>query len=244
MNHIIKGIIGFCLGLLYPKRCVVCDKVLSKLEKEVGICKKCSKSVKLIGSDYCMKCGVPMRDKSQVYCINCKDGAHVFDQSKAVFRYTGNMKNSMYRFKYANRRNYARCYAKFAVKQYGQWIRAKNIEAIIPVPMYEKKKRKRGYNQAEVFARALSELTRIPTMDKIVRRDVNTTAMKQLNRVKRKKNLLKAFILEENVVQFRKVLIVDDIYTTGTTIDEVAKVLKAGGVDEVYGLCVCIGEMQ
>ncbi len=78
----------------------------------------------------------------------------------------------------------------------------------------------------------------------IIRRNKDTVAMKQLNALKRKKNLLKAFSLQNNVVQFRKVLIVDDIYTTGTTMDEVAKVLKEGGVDEIFGLSVCIGEMQ
>ena len=244
MNHIIKAIIGFCLELLYPKRCVVCDNVLSKIEKDVGICKKCSTKIKLVGKDYCMKCGGPLADKTEEYCVNCKNNPHIYNQAKAVFRYTGDMKNSMYRFKYANKRCYGKVYGRFAAKQYAGWMKAKGIEAIIPVPMYEKKKRRRGYNQAEVFAKALSELTGIPVQNEIVRRESETIAMKQLNRLKRKKNLLKAFILAENVVQFRKVLIVDDIYTTGTTIDEVAKVLKAGGVKEVYGMCVCIGEMQ
>ena len=244
MNHIIKGIIGFCLELLYPKRCVVCDKVLSKIEKDIGICKSCSKEIRLVGRDYCMKCGGPLSSKAMEYCPNCQGNSHIFNQSKAVFRYVGEMKNSLYRFKYANKRCYGKVYARFAVKQYGNWIKSKKIDAIIPVPMYEQKKRKRGYNQAEVFARALSEITGIPTYNKIVRREKDTVAMKQLTKAKRKKNLLNAFILTENVVQFRKVLIVDDIYTTGTTIDEVAKVLKAGGVEEVYGMCVCIGEMQ
>ena len=110
--------------------------------------------------------------------------------------------------------------------------------------MYGPKEKKRGYNQAEVFAKALSKATGIRIADKIVRRERDTIAMKELNSTKRKKNLLKAFSLQNNVVQFRKVLIVDDIYTTGTTMDEVAKVLKEGGVDEIFGLSVCIGEMQ
>ena len=108
--------------------------------------------------------------------------------------------------------------------------------------MYNKKKKVRGYNQAEVFAKALSQLTGIPVADKIVRREKETVAMKELKGGKRKKNLLKAFKVAENIVQFRKVLIVDDIYTTGTTMDEMAKTLKTGGISEVYGLCICIGK--
>lgn len=243
MNHTIEGIIDFCVDILYPKRCVACDKVLLKIEKEVGFCRKCAKTIRLVGPIYCLRCGAPISQNDEL-CINCKNTHHAFEQSKAVFRYSGYMKNAMYRFKYANKRCYGKTFARHAMKNYGTWIKNKEIDAIVPVPMYDKKKRKRGYNQAEVFANELSKLSGIPVKAEIIRRETNTMAMKQLNRVKRKKNLLNAFILAENIVQFRKVLIVDDIYTTGTTMDEVAKTLKAGGVKEVYGLCVCIGELQ
>ena len=238
-----KGIIDSCVELLYPKRCVACDRVLLKIEIEMGFCKSCARRVKLVGRTYCLKCGAPMRNEAEM-CGNCINTQHVFNQSKAIFRYTGDMKNAMYRFKYANKRCYGEVFAKHAVKNYGSWIKEANFDVIIPVPMYDKKKRKRGYNQAEVFAKELSKETGVPVENGIVRREIETVAMKQLNRQKRKKNLLNAFILAKNVVQFRKVLIVDDIYTTGTTMDEVAKTLKDGGVKEVCGLCVCIGEMQ
>ena len=242
MNQFIKGIIDSCLELLYPKRCVTCDKVLLKIEKEIGICKACAKKVKLVGNTYCLKCGGPISNSRQEYCNNCKQNKHYYEQAKAIFRYTGGMKNAMYRFKYSNRRCYGKVFATHAVRNYGKWLKAINVDAIVPVPMYKPKERKRGYNQAMVFAKALSQVTGIPVAEGIVRREMDTVAMKQLNGLKRKKNLLKAFILTENVVQFRKVLIVDDIYTTGTTMDEVAKVLKDGGVKEVFGMCVCIGE--
>ena len=239
-----KRIIDLALGILYPKRCVACDKVLLKIEKERGFCKICVKKIKLVGPVYCMKCGAPISDDRQEYCSNCRRTNHVFTQNKALFRYEGDMKNAMYRFKYANKRCYGKVFAAHAVSFYGSWIKRNNIEAIVPVPMYKGKERLRGYNQATAFAKALGEMTGLPVEDRIVRRESDTVAMKQLNSLKRKKNLLKAFSLEKNVVQFRKVLIVDDIYTTGTTMDEVAKVLKSGGATEVFGMSVCIGEMQ
>ena len=242
MKQFDKGIIDFCLELLYPKRCVACDKVLLKIEKDMGICKECAPKVKLVGGTYCIKCGGPINNPSEEFCNNCKENKHHFDQAKAVFRYTGGMKEAMYRFKYSNRRCYGKFFATHALRNYGSWLKAIDVDAIVPVPMYGPKEKKRGYNQAEVFAKALSKATGIPIADKIVRRERDTVAMKELNSTKRKKNLLKAFIITENVVQFRKVLIVDDIYTTGTTMDEVARVLKSGGVKEVFGMCVCIGE--
>ena len=243
MFQLPQTIIDFCVELLYPKRCVACDKVLLNIEKERGFCQACASKVKLVGPDYCLKCGTPIYNKEEL-CHNCKIMKHSFEQNKGIFQYTGSMKDGMYRFKYFNRRCYGRIFADHAVKCYGGWLKEMGIEAIVPVPMYKAKERRRGYNQATVFARALGKKINIPVYESIVVRQTDTVAMKQLNQLKRKKNLLKAFTTSKNIVQFRKVLLVDDIYTTGTTLDEVSKALKDGGIKEVYGLCVCIGEMQ
>ncbi len=242
MNIYIRNIIDFVTGLLYPKRCVACDKVLLKNEKEIGFCKKCIGQIKLTGSSVCFKCGKPLEDDREELCPDCENTKHYFSQAKALYRYTGLMKPAMYRFKYSNRRCYGKVFGAHAVRLQGKWIKENKIEAIVPVPMYKPKERRRGYNQATVFAKALGEQTGLPVLDKVVRRENDTVAMKQLSGAKRKKNLLNAFILGENDVQFRKVLIVDDIYTTGTTMDEVSKTLLNGGVKEIFGLCVCIGQ--
>ena len=141
-----------------------------------------------------------------------------------------------------NKREYADFYAKEAVRIYGDWIRRKQIEAIVPVPMYRLKEKGRGYNQAAVFARTLGEKMNLPVEKRMVKRIRNTTPQKELNDVERKINLKKAFQLVPNIVKYRKILIVDDIYTTGSTIDAVAEVLLQAGVDEIYFLCISIGE--
>ena len=240
----IRSIISSCIELLYPKRCVACEKVLLKIEKDLGFCRECSKKIRLVGQDTCMKCGSPIANPIDEYCNNCNRTTHHFQQNKAVFRYEGRMKESMYRFKYSNRRCYGKVYANQAAKLYGKWIRQKKIQAIIPVPMFRPKEKLRGYNQATVFAKELGKLTGIPVATDLILRNKETEAMKGLGRLKRKKNLLNAFTLTENELQFRKVLVVDDIYTTGTTMDSVAKVLKSGGTTQIYGLCICIGEAQ
>mgnify|MGYP000172893683 CR=1 FL=1 len=165
----------------------------------------------------------------------------LFSQGKAVFVYQGEIRQSMYRFKYSNKREYADFYAKEAVRIYGDWIRRKQIEAIVPFPCtFEGKGR--GYNQAAVFARTLGEKMNLPVEKRMVKRIRNTTPQKELNDVERKINLKKAFQLVPNIVKYRKILIVDDIYTTGSTIDAVAEVLLQAGVDEIYFLCISIGE--
>lgn len=183
-----------------------------------------------------------MAKSYQEYCGDCKKANHSFNQVKALYRYAGPMKRAMYRFKYSNRRCFARIFARQAHLDYGRFIKDMGIELIVPVPMYEKKRRIRGYNQADVFAQALSRELEIPWDKTIIRRVQDTTPMKQLNNVQRRENLQNAFKLSASGVKFKKVLIVDDIYTTGTTLDQVAKILKTGGVEQAYGLCVCIGD--
>ena len=156
--------------------------------------------------------------------------------------YRGAIRKTMYRFKYSNKREYAAFFSEEAERIYGEWIRKKGIEVIIPVPMYGPKKKKRGYNQAECFAKALSERTGILADANLVMRVRDTAPQKELNDIQRKNNLKSAFHCEKNIVQYTKVLLVDDIYTTGSTADAVYEELKKNGVTEVYFLSICIGE--
>ena len=242
MNYLIEKMTRYFVELLYPQKCPACDAVLAKNEKQIGFCKKCSDKIKIVGKNSCMRCGKPLADETKEYCKDCIRYSHEFVSHKGVYIYSGEMKPTMYKFKYSNRRCYGRFFAAQAVLIYGEWIKATGVEQIIPVPMFAQKQRKRGYNQAAVFAKALSEKTGIPVNSGIVRRIQNTAPMKELNNTERVKNLRNAFKLSETGVQFRKVLLVDDIYTTGATIDAVAQVLKAGGIESVYGMSVCIGE--
>ncbi len=226
-------------SIVFPPRCPVCDEVI-----HVGkdTCDDCRKKVVCIGEPVCKKCGKPLENQRREYCSDCARKQHYFSQGKAVFVYQGEIRQSMYRFKYSNKREYAAYYAKEAARIYGGWIRRKQIEAIIPVPMYRCKEKGRGYNQAVVFAMALGERMQLPVEKRMVKRIRNTTPQKELNDVERKANLKKAFQLVPDIVKYKKILIVDDIYTTGSTIDAVAEVLLQAGVEEIYFLCISIGE--
>lgn len=152
------------------------------------------------------------------------------------------MKKAMYRFKYSNRRSYARVFADYIMKYFGQWINRKQIDAIIPVPMYYKKQRVRGYNQAQVLANELAKRTHIPMVTDYVIRDKNTIPMKKLDDTARRLNLENAFKIRKSSVLLKKVLLVDDIYTTGATVDAISKQLKLAGVKEIYCITVCSPE--
>lgn len=162
-------------------------------------------------------------------------------QAKSLYLYQGAVKTTMYRLKYSNKREYAPFFARRAVEQYGGWIRRLGIEVIVPVPMYVPKQRKRGYNQAETFARELSKQTGIPVNTKLVCRVADTTPQKELDEKERKNNLKNAFQTGKNVVQYSCAMVVDDIYTTGSTAEAVARELIKQGTRRVYLLTICIG---
>ncbi|MCF0130053.1 MAG: ComF family protein [Pseudobutyrivibrio sp.] len=152
------------------------------------------------------------------------------------------MKPAMYRFKYSNKRAYARIFAGHAALKYRKWLKQIEPEAIVAVPMYKDKKKKRGYNQAQAFAGALSKATGIPCASKLITRYRDTAPMKNVDNSTRKYNLQNAFKIRNNGVKFNKILVVDDIYTSGSTMDGVGQVLKTAGVDKIYCLSVCIGD--
>lgn len=234
MHFILKELTDW----FYPPRCPVCDEILTPGEL---ICTACEKEACPVTEPVCKKCGKPMEDEKQEYCGDCSKRKHMYKQGKAVFVYRMGIKKSMYRFKYSNRREYAAFYAKRAAEVHGDWIRRRGVEVIVPVPMYIGKKRRRGYNQAEVFARALGREMGIPVETKLVRRVRNTTPQKELSGRERQHNLKNAFQLTQDIVKYTQILLVDDIYTTGSTMDAVTATLLSGGAEDIYYICISIG---
>lgn len=120
-------------------------------------------------------------------------------------------------------------------------MKDRRIEAIIPIPLHKKRKRKRGYNQAELLAGELGNILGLPVYTDVLVRVRDTKPQKTLDDAERKNNLKEAFKTTENIVQLNYILVVDDIYTTGSTLDAAASALAKAGVAEVYTCCIGIG---
>lgn len=234
MHTIVKNLLDY----FYPPRCPICDEILPL---GTVICEDCKKEAAAVTEPMCKKCGKPIENGEREYCSDCIVKSHAYRQGKAVFLYRAGMKKSMYRFKYSNRREYAQFYAKRAADIHSDWVLRNRIEVIVPIPMYPKKKRRRGYNQAEIFARALGKELGIPVDTGTVRRIRDTVPQKELNDKERQRNLKNAFQLAPNIVKYSQILLVDDIYTTGSTMDAVAAVLLSGGAQNIYYICISIG---
>jgi len=227
------------INLAFPKRCPVCDEIVPVGEGD--ICVGCRAKPQYIREPRCRKCGKQLLDEAQVFCGDCMQRRHVFDYGCALYDYQS-MKKSIYRFKYKGRCEYASFYAREIQEHLGKELALMGADSIVPVPIHAARRRIRGYNQAELVAAELSRLTNIPMYANLVRRVRNTIPQKELDAQQRQNNLKKAFNIGADVVKLSKAILVDDIYTTGSTLDAVAKVLKQGGVGKVYFITLSIGE--
>ncbi|SDB37814.1 MULTISPECIES: ComF family protein [unclassified Butyrivibrio] len=235
-EELLEGVIS----ILYPRRCPVCDTIVKR--KEGLIHPECKRVIKPAGKIICMKCGKPLSDADKEYCPDCEKTRHYFDRGFGVFRYRS-ISGSIYRFKYSGRREYADYYGEAAMQYLGKAMKAMRADAVIPVPMYDKKQRKRGYNQAEVFADALGKRIGVPVRNDIVRRVRDTVPMKMLDSSERRSNLKKAFNISQNDVKFKCIILVDDIYTTGSTMDELAREFRRHGVERIFFVTLAIGQV-
>lgn len=155
------------------------------------------------------------------------------------------MNTSVYQFKFHNRRSFGSFYAKEMAAEYGEALAGWGIDIIIPVPLYPGKYKKRGYNQAAVLARELGKVLDIPVEERLLKRIRETAPQKNLTPRKRRQNLNGAFSVEKRrrvFLKSRSVLLMDDIYTTGSTVDEAAKTLKKAGAEKVFYLAISIGQ--
>ncbi len=190
----------------------------------------------------CKQCGKPVRYEEQEYCHDCRKTVFTYEQGRSIWLHQDPVSHSVYQFKYHNRRIYAEFYAREWVRLYGKWIRDNEIDVIVPVPLHWRRRLKRGYNQAEVLAKELGRLTGIPVDTKAVKRRQYTKPQKELDNRGRRKNVQQVFEMKRRWDSPRHILLVDDIYTTGNTIEGVAQVLCAKKTNKVWFLTISIGQ--
>ncbi len=192
-----------------------------------------------IEEPYCLKCGKALREEKE-YCRDCSVRMHYFKRGVSVFDY-GSISDSLYRFKNRGRAEYASFYAREIVKKRGGFIRHVNPDILIPVPIHRSKLLKRGYDQSLVLCKEISHLTKIPFRTDVVIRDKKTVPLKDLGLAERQNNLNKAFKIGADDVKLKTIMIVDDIYTTGSTIDEISRTLLGRFPCEIYFITLTSG---
>lgn len=227
----------FFLDLLYPPRCPVCHEPAPHGH---AICPDCTGRLPVITGNRCRKCGKPA-EKAGGLCRDCAEAGHVYKEGLGIFLYEDTMRESISWLKYRGRREYGRIFGMLMGRCARDELKRWQAEALVPVPVHRKRLLRRGYNQAEELSVGLSGFTGLPVLSKALRRSGETRAMKELTPGERRKNLAGAFARGDGSAAGKKVVIVDDIYTTGSTIDVCASLLLEQGAEAVFFLTLAIG---
>ena len=222
------------VSLLYPATCTICRQHLRTGEY---LCDACEAKIARIVPPFCETCSEPFDGSinTAFTCANCVHRAIHFDAAVAAYRGRGIVRDVIHQFKY-NRQIHLRHVVT-------RWLcaalddeRLRNIQfdLIVPVPLHAARQRERGFNQASLLAELLSAQTSIPCKP-LLKRIRYTTTQTALDRSERMKNLHNAFRLRKNAdVRGLRVLLIDDVLTTGSTLSECARILKRAGATSVH----------
>ncbi|WP_296645603.1 ComF family protein [Romboutsia sp. 13368] len=236
--NIFINAINILLEFLYPDNinCILCDNPINKTNT-YSMCKECFTNISFI-LDGCVKCGKPiinysLEDQNIEGCNYCLNKGFYFDKVISCIEYTQLSKKIVFGLKY-NNKTYMSKYIAQIMKEKLELEDIK-FDYILFVPLHKKRMRKRGFNQAEKIARNLSDLVNVPIIDKIDRK-YNTRRLYILNKEERKKELKNAFILKEvkENLKNKNILLVDDIFTTGSTVNEISKLIRVEGVNKIF----------
>lgn len=174
------------------------------------------------------------------FCFDCTHRFHLYDRGICLYRYDS-VRRTVYRFKYGGRQEYAAFLGQEMAQRLGKQLLAWKPDALVPVPLHPVRLKKRGYNQAALLARELGRRLEIPVVEDWLIREKNTAPLKMTDGRKRQKSLKNAFKIVQNELKLKTIIIIDDIYTTGSTVDAIAALCRQHGVEKVYFAALSVG---
>jgi competence protein ComFC len=220
---------GAALNLLFPQRCLGCGE-----EGEI-LCRSCLNSALRIMPPICPKCGKPQ--SSGVLCPRCVNWKTDLDGIRSPFRFDGVIREAIHQFKYKNIRTLSAPLANLLKDYY--FLNSIPTQALVPVPLHSKRLKERGYNQAELLAQELGKLLHFPVIiDCLVRDSYILPQAKTSSAEERHKNVKDAFSCRSSKLTGIQVLLIDDVSTSGSTLDACAAALKSSGVVSTWGLVI------
>lgn len=225
------------LNMIYPRHCPICHEILRDQKKLA--CPDCFRKLHPLMGARCKKCGKPV-EKEAEYCLDCGKYKRYFEEGRGAFLYDSMWKNSLMRYKYFGCREYADFYAYVLYKVAERDIRRWKPDLILAVPMHPTKERIRGFNQSRLLAEGISRYSGILADFTIVKKTQKTKSQKKLRAEERRRNLKDAFLVTASL-DGKRILVIDDVFTTGSTMDAMAVKLKKHGAEKVFFLTICMG---
>jgi len=221
-------------NLIFPDSysCFICGCDI--FDNPYFICENCRKELPYMQDNICLHCGIPLVSDGY-YCKRCKGRKFWYERALSPFCYKNHISKLVVDLKYNNKKFNAKCLAKFMADCY---IKNKFVvDFIVPVPTCEKRLKERGYNQTLLISEELSKLIKVEVKSDTLKRIKETPSQTDLDYSERQINLKDAFkVYKVNKIKNKSILIIDDVFTTGATINECARTLKLAGAKNVYAL--------
>jgi ComF family protein len=234
------------IDLIYPPRCPVCqaflqDQVTVLGARELPFCEACFKNFTKITSPICFLCGRPFSDGTDQdrLCVDCLRKRPSYDMARAPYLYDGALMKAIHELKYAQRSHLADSLGLLLALFAQSWTQEMKGSLVMPVPLHPRRLRARGFNQSLLLARCVAAKAGAELDFLSLRRTRFTKPQTELSSEERKKNMRKAFeVVKPEAVKGKTIVLVDDVATTGSTLNECARALKRAGADRV--LCLVL----
>lgn len=211
----------FFIQILYPKQCLICGK----LEQDT-ICSKCYNELKI-----------------ETKIENYKNKS--FNEHLYIFKYEGKVRSLIIDYKFNDKPYLSNFFTKIIIKNEKICRKMKNYDIIIPVPIHKKRKHERGYNQSEIIAKQLAKSLGVELVADSLIKQKNTLQQSTLTKKQREENVKQVYkIQNKQKIENRKIILLDDIYTTGSTAEECSKILKQNGAKEILVLTIAKDEIN
>ena len=225
---------------IWPPRCPLCEELLDAGPNT--FCEYCLDTFNVIDDPICEKCGLPFDENTAPpsgVCGNCLKAPLILDVLRSFGEYEGALRKAIIDFKFNGRREMVPALGEFILMADLKFSENENADIVVPVPLHSDRIKERGFNQAVDLARPLAKTRRAALSYDVLIRSRPTKPQVGLSTNQRKANVKGAFTVKKpDTVKGKKVILVDDIYTTGNTINECAKVLKKAGAKKVFAVTV------
>lgn len=224
--------------ILIPPLCSACGQ--NRDDAKDLLCDRCRQDLQALGELVCARCGaLTIRKRSAGRCPKCPRGDIYFDKARGAFQYRDTLREAIQRFKYNGRLELAEPFARAMFVELFAWENSKlqelEIAALLPVPMHYLRRAFRGFNHSEILSRELSSLTGVPTQARWLERIRHTRRQALLPYEQRISNIFGAIrVNNPETIAGKKVALIDDVLTSGVTVNECARVLKQSGAEEVW----------
>ncbi|MFH1594254.1 MAG: ComF family protein [Candidatus Omnitrophota bacterium] len=236
-----KSILKAAIDILMPPICYVCGE---SCKSKYGLCRECLQKILYIPGPFCHGCGKHIAE-SGTLCAECLGRDFLVKKAWSCCYYMDTIKECIHLFKYSGYIGMADIFGDIMTDFARKNLAGEKIDLIVPVPSYPTKKRERTYNHAEVLARSLSKRLLIPIDAKNLKKLKWSQSQSELGREKRLKNVSGTFlVVDKNRFIRQNVLLIDDVYTTGATIDECARTLVNAKAKNVFSLTLARGMLN